>query len=157
MATCEFCNLSDEDKKLQIYENNDWIVCLADQQDYIGRCIVFCKEHCENLSSLSIEQWMSLKKVISSLENMLRYELGATMFNWSCLMNDAYKSNCPGPHVHFHIRPRYAEPIIVNNNKFIDEEFAHHYKNNKATKLSIELTHYLFLELKEKVPLYFVK
>lgn len=62
MATCEFCNLSDEDKKLQIYENNDWIVCLADQQDYIGRCIVFCKEHCENLSSLSIEQWMSLKK-----------------------------------------------------------------------------------------------
>lgn len=65
---CEFCNLSDEDKKYEIYKNNCWSAYLADNQNYIGRCIVICNQHIENLSDLSDEQWFELKQIINVLE-----------------------------------------------------------------------------------------
>ena len=155
MRECAFCNLSVQDKRRTIYENSDWIVFLADKQDYIGRCIVVCKTHCESLSNLNIEQWISLKVVVNSLENMLKCELGATMFNWSCLMNDSYKSDYPKPHLHFHMRPRYAKPVIINGRKYEDDEFAHHYNNKKQSLISDCTTDLIFQMLKEKVDSYF--
>lgn len=155
MVECEFCNLSVQDKKLTIYENSDWIAMLADQQDYIGRCIVICQTHCESLSNLNAEQWTSLKVIINSLEKMLKCELGATMFNWSCLMNDAYKSDYPKPHLHFHMRPRYAKSVTINGHEYKDDEFAHHYKNKKHSQISDETTDFILAKLKMKVDLYF--
>ena len=155
MLECALCNLTPQDKKWMLYENNDWIVFLADKQDYIGRCMVVCQEHCQSISDLNIEQWISLKVIMSSLEQMLKSVLGATMFNWSCLMNDAYKADCACPHVHFHMRPRYAEPVIIKNREYRDDEFAHHYDNKKPAQITDEAADFLFAQLKEKISLYF--
>lgn len=40
MNNCSWCNLTDEDRKYLLYENQYWSVYLADDQDYIGRCTV---------------------------------------------------------------------------------------------------------------------
>lgn len=156
MINCEFCNLSEADKKWLLFENSFWMVFLADRQDYIGRCIIVCREHCTDISKLGNEQWLSLKIIISSLEKMLENELQATMFNVSCLMNDAYKNKNPNPHLHFHLRPRYANPITIGNTVFTDKEFAHHYNNKADVQISDTEMQIIFDRLKSCINRYFI-
>ncbi len=133
---CSWCNLTESEKKYLLINCDYWDVYLADKQDYIGRCILVLKRHCESLSQLNNEEWAELKELIEELETAITNSLGANMFNWSCLMNDFYKSSNPNPHLHIHVRPRYKSPIVINGKTFNDEEFAHHYDNHKHNKLS---------------------
>lgn len=152
---CELCKLNKNDKKWLLFENTEWIVFLSDKQDYIGRLFVLSKEHIQSLCDLTINQWISLKNIINSCELMLKVELNATMFNWTCLMNDAYKSDNPQPHLHFHIRPRYSNPVSILEKQYSDSEFGHHYLNHKSSLLSSSEIDALFLFLKKKVSYYF--
>ena len=156
MNTCSFCVLTDGDRHLLLFENDFWSVYLADKQDYVGRCIIVCRIHREALSELAIDEWISLKSVIDSLEALLKCELGATAFNWRCLMNDADKVTSPRPHVHFHVRPRYAAPVCIDGAFYADEEFAHHYNNHAADQLDDAAKIQLFTMLKAKIDDYFV-
>lgn len=155
MENCEFCSLSPEEEKWLLYASDFWKVYLSDKQDYIGRCMVVSKRHCDSLSSLSLQEWDDLKHIVNSLEKMLSIMLHATMFNWTCLMNDAYKSNDPCPHVHFHLRPRFEPPVKINGKEYYDEEFAHHYTNNKENKLDFKSREALFKALKLNAEIYF--
>lgn len=136
MEKCVWCNLSEEDKQYQVYETVFWSVFLADEQDYIGRCILDLKRHCGSMSELTDDEWEDLRKLICKAENCLKTVLGATMCNWSCLMNSFYKESEPDPHLHIHVRPRYDKPVIVNENTYIDREFGHHYSVKKCGEIS---------------------
>lgn len=157
MTQCPFCQLTQEDKKWLLYQNEYWSVFLADKQDYIGRCLVMCNRHCESISNLRQEEWISLKSVINALEAMLIGELNATMFNWSCLMNDAYKHDPPCPHVHFHVRPRYQEMVHVGRQTFIDHEFSHHYHDQAFAAMDDDTMQNMFHKLHDKVEIYFTE
>ena len=133
---CNCCNITESEKKYILIDSKYWEMYLADKQDYIGRCILVLKRHCESLSRLNDEEWAELKQLIEQLETAISNSLGATMFNWSCLMNDFYKSSNPNPHLHIHVRPRYQLPITINGRTFTDEEFAHHYDNHKQNILA---------------------
>ncbi len=50
----------------------------------------------------------------------------ATMFNFACLMNNAYKDK-EKPHVHFHFIPRYKEEIIILGKKYKDKHFGYNF------------------------------
>ena len=133
---CSWCNLTDSEKRYLLIDNKYWEVYLADKQDYIGRCILVLKRHCETLSQLNNEEWAELKVLIEQLETIITNSLGANMFNWSFLMNDFYKSETPNPHLHIHVRPRFNAPITINGKTYKDEEYAHHYDNHKQNKLT---------------------
>lgn len=90
MNDCEWCNLSDEDKKYLLFQTEYWQIFLADKQDYIGRCIILSKRHIGALSELNVAEWTDLKDIIDKLEESISISFGATMFNWSCLMNDFF-------------------------------------------------------------------
>ena len=60
MKRCEWCNLSEEDKKYLLSDTKYWTVYLADEQDYIGRCIIVLKRHCGSLPELKDDEWMEL-------------------------------------------------------------------------------------------------
>lgn len=128
---CIWCNLIDEEQKWKLTENCTWIVYLADKQDYIGRCVVVLKRHCASLSELTDEEWIDLKRIVDKLECIFKEVLGADLSNWSCLLNDFYKLDNPNPHLHLHVRPRYKNPIVLNGNKYYDNDFGHHYENKK--------------------------
>ena len=149
MENCSWCNLSEEDKKFQLYEGTFWSVFLSDEQDYIGRCILVLKRHCGSISELTDEEWEELRRLIRKVETCLKTVLGATLCNWSCLMNSFYKESEPDPHLHIHVRPRYAEPVIVNGTAYIDREFGHHYTLNKNRSISAEDKEEVFARLKE--------
>ena len=70
-------------------------------------------------------------------------------------MNDAYKSTAPQPHVHFHVRPRYAAAVSVEGKAYRDEEFAHHYNNSAKDLLDNTEQQGLYDHLKSKVHMYF--
>ena len=63
MQNCDWCNLSEKDRKWLLIENASWTVYLADRQDYPGRCILILKRHCSCLSDLTTAEWTDLKPV----------------------------------------------------------------------------------------------
>ncbi len=149
MENCVWCNLSEEDKKYQVHETAFWSVFLSDEQDYIGRCILVLKRHCGSMSELTVNEWEELRKLICKVETCLKMVLGATLCNWSCLMNSFYKESEPDPHLHIHVRPRYDEPVMVNGRTYIDCEFGHHYAVEKGGEISDEDREEVFNRLKK--------
>ena len=83
MDHCEWCSLSEEDKRFQVYESRSWFVFLADEQDYIGRCILVLKRHCGSLSEMTDDEWDELRGLVRKVEACLKAVLGATLCNWS--------------------------------------------------------------------------
>jgi len=149
MEKCEWCNLSEQDKRYRLYESGLWSVFLADEQDYIGRCILVLKRHCPSLSELTEEEWVELRVLIGKVEECLKEVLGATLCNWSCLLNGFFKSPAPNPHLHIHVRPRYDKPVVINGNTYVDGEFGHHYALCKSGLLPAEDREIVFGRLKE--------
>lgn len=149
MVNCDWCSLSEEDKRFLLCESRSWSVFLSDEQDYIGRCILVLKRHCNSLSELTDDEWGELRDLICELEACLKAVLGATLCNWSCLMNSFYKAAEPDPHLHIHVRPRYDKPVILNGRAYTDGEFAHHYALKKSGAIPSEDREEVFSRLKE--------
>ena len=148
MENCSWCNLSEDEKRFQLYETKFWSVFLSDEQDLIGRCILVLKRHCGSLSELKDEEWDELRRLICKVETCLKTVLGAVLCNWSCLMNSFYKEQEPDPHLHIHVRPRYDRPVIVNGNAYIDGEFGHHYAQNKSGSIPMKDKEEVFARIK---------
>lgn len=149
MKICEWCNLTEEERKWLVLESANWTVYLADIQDYVGRCILVANRHCGNISDLNISEWTELKELIDKLEKFYKEILGADLCNWSCLMNSFHKKISPNPHVHIHVRPRYKQPIIINGRTYVDTEFGHHYILSKDTQLCGEDRLTLFQQIRD--------
>ncbi|MBR0137329.1 MAG: hypothetical protein IJM15_02860 [Erysipelotrichaceae bacterium] len=149
MANCKWCNLSEEEKRFQLFESKSWSVFLSDEQDYIGRCILVLKRHCHSLSELTDDEWEELHNLIYKNEECLKSVLGATLCSWSCLMNSFYKEETPDPHLHIHVRPRYEKPVIINGNTYADGEFGHHYALKKNWVIPAEDREEVFIRMKE--------
>lgn len=148
---CEFCNLSEKDRKYLLYENDSWDLYLADRQNYIGRCIIVCRRHCRDISDLTDYEWISFKKLVVQFEHIIGDTLCTDMFNLACLMNDEYKKEKPDPHLHFHLIPRYSKPVKIGNSLFYDREWAHHYDHKAPVLLTKEEIEEVFLLLKNSV------
>lgn len=138
MDHCDWCSLSEEDRQFQLYESRSWSVFLADEQDYIGRCILVLKRHCGSLSELTDDEWEELHSLVCKVEACLKAVLGAALCNWSCLMNSFFKEAEPDPHLHVHVRPRYDKPVMLNGNTYTDSEFGHHYALNRSGAIPAE-------------------
>ena len=148
MANCDWCNLSEKEKQYLVCETAFWSVFLSDEQDYIGRCILVSKRHCGSLSELTEEEWEELRQLIRKVETCFKTVLGATLCNWSCLMNSFYKSSDPNPHVHIHVRPRYKTPVTINGHMYADADFGRHYSLRQNNMVSGEDMQVIFRKMK---------
>ena len=149
MNKCNWCTLSDDEKRWLLIETEHWSVYLAYKQDYIGRCILLLNRHCGCLSELTDNEWISLKPIIEKLETCFKVVPGAEMCNWSCLLNDFYKSAEPNPHLHLHVRPRFKSLFILYGIHYVDQEFGHHYNSKKENILGPNERILLYNRLKE--------
>lgn len=110
-----------------IFETPYWFVKLMPKQLYLGRCVIVLKRKCGDLAELTQEEVLDFAEVVKKLEGVLRRTFKATMFNWGCLMNDAYQVTPAEPQVHWHFRPRYDQPVEFAGHTFADPNFGHHY------------------------------
>ena len=83
-------------------------------------CIITCNK--ETLSELNEEEWLELGELEKKLETITKKLFDATMFNFACLMNNAYKDN-EIPHVHFHFVPRYKNALKLFGKIYKDKHF----------------------------------
>ncbi len=120
-----------------IFETKYWTVKLFQDQAYLGRCVVLLNRDCGNLSGLTKEEVLDFhENIVKKLESTFKKVFDATMFNWTCLMNNAYKKKNPKPYVHWHFRPRYNHNVEFENETFEDPEFSHHYDRARKRIIS---------------------
>jgi len=130
-----------------IFETNFWSVFLADEQTYFGRIVVECKREVPSLSELTQNEILDFFEVVKKFENTMKEKFDATMFNWTCLMNNSYKTKPYTPRVHWHCRPRYDHPVFFNGEEFIDPDFANHYNRDLKREISKELEKEIIKEI----------
>lgn len=110
---------------MELYKGKYWNVIYGDWcQEFPGYCIIGNDK--ETLSDLEPEAWTELGILEKELERVCKKVLGATMFNFTCLMNNAYRDN-ETPHVHFHFFPRYKEVTTILNKKYKDKHFGYNF------------------------------
>jgi len=145
---CEVCKALNSQGETFVIETDFWKVILSYNQYYLGRCVVLCKRHCNSLSELMSDEVLDFFSLVKKFEGALKKSLGATMFNWCCLMNDAYKTN-GNSHVHWHVRPRYKKKVIIGGEEFIDENFAHHYDRLKDKRINEDTRQKIVQKIRE--------
>ena len=108
-----------------IYKSENWkVVFVSWCQEFVGDCII--SSHKESLSDLTDEEWVELGKLEKELERVSKKLFNATMFNFACLMNNAYRDN-EKPHVHFHFVPRYKSSLVLFNKVYNDKHFGYNF------------------------------
>ena len=65
ISMCEWCDYKEYEWLL--HKSLHWSVYLADEQDYVGRCILVLNRHCGSLSELDISEWIELKTIIEQV------------------------------------------------------------------------------------------
>jgi len=85
-----------------VAELSESYVTLADEQAYRGYCILYLKDHQEDLAALSFERQGRLWDDVARVAAALRRELVPERINYACLGNMLR-------HVHWHVTPRYAD------------------------------------------------
>ena len=110
---------------MQLYKGKYFEVIFVDWcQEFIGQCIISGNK--ESLSDMTSEEWTELGKIEKELERVCKKLFNTTMFNFACLMNNAYRDN-EKPHVHFHFIPRYKDKVCLFNKTYIDKHFGYNF------------------------------
>jgi diadenosine tetraphosphate (Ap4A) HIT family hydrolase/alpha/beta superfamily hydrolase len=140
-----------ESDDLLVYESEFFKVYqFPGDQGYLGRCLVVLERHSSSLADLSSDEWEGLQDVVQVMEGAARRAFGAVGFNWTCLMNKAFREDSPQPHVHLHFRPRYAAAVEFNGSLFEDELFGEHY-NRERVPVTAEMAVAIVAALREAV------
>lgn len=113
-------------ERILVHKTERWLVYTHQQQGYLGRCVVTARRSLTSLSDMTDEDWLDFAALTKDYESKIKDVFGATMFNWTCMMNNAYKGG-EEPHVHWHVRPRYSKDVSFQNTIFSDPQFGHHY------------------------------
>ncbi len=110
---------------MELYKGKYFEVVFVDWcQEFIGQCIISGNK--ENLSDMTSEEWTELGKIEKELERVCKKLFNTTMFNFACLMNNAYRDN-EKPHVHFHFVPRYKDKVYLFNKTYADKHFGYNF------------------------------
>ena len=134
-----------------IFETDYWKVILNLDQGYLGRCFVTLKEHKEDISELTNEEWLDFGATVKRIESAIKQAFSAEMFNWTCLMNNAYQTKPATPHIHWHLRPRYSTSVEFSDLEFTDPEFGHHYDREQRFYAEDDVLTQIKEEIKSKI------
>lgn len=122
-----------------ITQTKYWIVFLDRDQKNLGTCVVALKREANLLSSLTPDEWKEFKQIVRLLESGLKKAFNVTMFNWGCLLNTAYIKLPPHPQVHWHLIPRYRDPVEFHGVIFNDPCFGKSTLTAQDDKLDLSL------------------
>ena len=149
---CPICSWSPDDPKyLLLYETKYWRVVLALNQSLIGRSVFHLKRHCGDLADLTPDELLEWLTLVKTFEYALQRAFDATMFNWSCYMNLAYREIPPEPHVHWWAVPRYNNPVQIDSWVFEDPQFGNPYDHNRWIEVPRELHQHIAGRIKQVI------
>ena len=150
---CDICENLRSDRRL-LFRTKYWSVYLANNQNYFGRVIAMLNVHKGSLTELSNEEWTQFQRIAKAIENIFKSLFGATLMNWECLMNGAFRKTNPTPHVHIHCVPRFGKPIFFNKKTYVDTEFGAHQITDKIIEMQEDEIDTLYRYLTERIAPY---
>lgn len=142
--TCQFLSSNHECVMATKY----WEVVLEPSQGYLGQCFVNLKQHKGDLSELTDDEWLDFAGVVKELESAVRKAFKPELFNWTCLMNNAFRSHSAIPHVHWSVVPRYRSSVAFMGTKFTDPQFGYHYDPQHTREISDTMMQVVTEEIK---------
>jgi diadenosine tetraphosphate (Ap4A) HIT family hydrolase len=132
---------------MELYKGKYWTVTFGVWcQDHPGYCIVGNDK--ESLSELSSDEWIELGIIEKELERVCKKLFDATMFNFACLMNNAYRDG-ETPKVHYHFVPRYKNELKLFNKVYRDRHFGFNFWKWNLSKFKAQKDPYTEDERKE--------
>lgn len=112
---------------MKLYETDNWeVVFVSWVQEFVGNCIISNKNKKQSLSELTDEEWQELGRIEKMLEGINKKLFNSTMFNFCCLMNNAYRDK-ETPNVHFWFVPRYENVLEIFGKKYKDKHFGYNF------------------------------
>ncbi|HUC38874.1 MAG TPA: hypothetical protein VL944_01965 [Candidatus Acidoferrum sp.] len=121
---CVICEAPARFKQDALFETPYWSAGLrSDEQSCLGRGVVRLNRHAGKISELTAAEWKDLRTTMRKYEDTVTRAFLPASFNWECLMNEAYTLSPPNPHVHWHVKPRYAHKVKIGDVVFEDKEF----------------------------------
>ncbi len=125
---CDICQyLAKKPLQNQVLTSQYWTVGIISDQPYLGRALVTSLEHKPSLGQLSDEEWDEFRLIVRKLEPAYKQAFGAEPLNMGCFMNHAYRDDPPHSHVHWHVFPRYKDPVELNGQVFTDDLYGNFY------------------------------
>ncbi len=133
--------LLDKFIKLKVREYRYWSVYLHQYQNYLGRCVIWCKrENAFDLAEATEEEIKELLFIIGKLKIAVKDTFCADWFNYSFLGNEVR-------HLHCHFIPRYSSGREFCGIMFKDSRWGRNYKTDKNFVISEES----FEDIKQKI------
>ncbi|KZX16265.1 hypothetical protein MBCUT_09430 [Methanobrevibacter cuticularis] len=124
MKSCEFAKEHELYGEL-IITSRYWELFLAPSQRYLGTCVLKLKRDCPNLRDLNTEEWCEFTDLVKNIEEAIIDVFNPDLFNWSCFKNASFRKSNPKPQIHWHIHPRYENPVFFEGLKFEDPDFGY--------------------------------
>lgn len=100
----------------KIFESHYWIWSLRPHQATLGAGILSLKRKCTTLGELEPEEFTDLNNIIKAIESTLKNAFNYDVINYLMLM-------MVDKHVHYHIIPRYENPIKLFDNTWNDQSW----------------------------------
>ena len=113
---CLFCRPEVLNGPTFIADMGNWVLLLNKYQFLPGTCLLVLKEHKEGLSSLTETEAAEAHSNLKRVETVLKAAFSPDWFNY-------LQTNNTIRHLHFHIIPRYAEPVHFMDEAFTDENY----------------------------------
>lgn len=103
-----------------------WGVYLAENQGYLGRCVIWCdREDAEDLSEATPEEREELFMILGDLRAAATKAFQSDWVNYTFLGNSTR-------HLHGHFVPRYAHEKEFAGMVFKDDRWGHSYRTDHA-------------------------
>lgn len=115
-----------------LFFTEGWKAVLHPSQCGLGNVLLATRRHVPRMADLTPGEWQEFQAVITALEPALERAFGAALINLAYQRNWAYreaepdppfKNGQPNPHVHWHLTPRYAQPVEFGGLTFDDPTF----------------------------------
>lgn len=128
---CVTCTPPQADPDVVAFTDH-WKVVLHPDQTVAGACLLGSRRHVAKVGELTTDEAADLFRLYATLEPVLERVIGADLVNLSCLRNWAYREvdpeppwsdGRPNPHVHWHVAPRYRDPVDIAGEAIVDVDF----------------------------------
>ena len=137
---------------MRLIEGEHWVATLRQQdQEYLGTAFVTLRRHAESLDALTSLEDAEFIQIRNSLIRAQMRAFGGEVVNVSCLMNEAFQQSDPSPHVHYHFKPRYRQPVAVDGEVFEDRQFGHYIRQKTPHPVSVSMGKTIIGLLKEQL------
>ena len=135
---------------MRIIEGATWVATLRQaDQEYLGTAFVTARRHVSSLPELTNPEELEFITIRNRLISAQIQAFGAQVVNVSCLMNEAFRSAHPNPHVHYHFKPRYAAPVTIGEETFEDRQFGSYIRDKNPHPVSLKMGIHIVNSLKQ--------